>query len=194
MSSQFTQIWVEHYRDGIGSRPIPRWRQFHDYLSSVFYELCAYCEEETAGEIDHFRPVSKCPELVYEWSNWVFACPTCNRQKSNKWPSEGYIDPCAGDESERPEQFFAFDTMTGELVPKPGISDSYNQRAHQMINDINLNASYHLKRRRRLLNELKFHLGRQIEDSEDGEYLSEKVDRDSALSSLVLSHAGNRGI
>ena len=54
-----------------------------------------------------------------------------------------------------------------------------------MINDINLNASYHLKRRRRLLNELKFHLGRQIEDSEDGEYLSEKVDRDSALSSLV---------
>ena len=29
--------------------------------------MCGYCEEETAGEIDHFRPVSKCPSLVYEW-------------------------------------------------------------------------------------------------------------------------------
>ena len=191
--SQYTQAWIDHYQRGAGSRPIPRWRQFRSDLRSAFSELCGYCEEETAGEIDHFRPVSKCPSLVYEWSNWIFACPTCNREKSNKWPLEGYIDPCAGDESERPEQFFTFNTRTGELIPESGLSDSQGQRARQMIGDISLNASFHLKKRRRLLRELKYHLDRQTDDSEDEEYLSEKVDRESALSSLARALLEERG-
>ena len=183
--SQYTQDWIDHYRHGVGNRPTPRWRQFSGYLRSVFSELCGYCEEETAGQIDHFRPVSKFPSLVYEWSNWVFVCPTCNREKSNKWPPEGYIDPCADEETERPEQFLTFHTGTGELMPKPGLSDSQDQKARQMIGDINLNASFHLKRRRRLLRDLRHYLGRQVDDSEEAEYLSEKVDRESGLSSLA---------
>ena len=159
----------------------------------MFSELCGYCEEETAGEIDHFRPVSKFPSLVYEWSNLVFACPTCNKEKSNKWPLEGYIDPCAGEESERPEQFFSFHTGTGELMPKSGLSDGQKKRAHQMIGDIKLNASYHLKKRRRLLIELAYYLDGQAGDSDDGEYLSEKVDRASALSSLARALLEERG-
>ena len=155
--------------------------------------MCGYCEEETAGQIDHFRPVSKCPSLVYEWSNWVFACPTCNREKSNKWPPDGYIDPCASDESERPERFFTFHTGTGEIKPKSGLSDVQAQRARQMHEDIGLNASYHLKRRRRLLRELKYHLDRQEDDSVDEEYLAEIASRESALSSLARALLEERG-
>lgn len=190
---QFTQPWVAHYRHRIGSRPTPIWGQFRGDLRRVFSELCGYCEEETAGDIDHFRPVSRDPELVYEWSNWIFACPICNREKSNRWPLEGYIDPCAGEESERPERFFTFHTGTGEMMPKSGLSDSQERRARQMIGDINLNASYHLKRRRRLLRELKYHLDRQADDSDDEEYLSEKVDREFALSSLARALLEERG-
>ena len=62
-----------------------------------------------------------------------------------------------------------------------------------MIGDINLNAPYHLKRRRRLLNELRYHLDRQADDFEDEEYLSEKVDRESALSSLARALLEERG-
>ena len=184
---------MDHYQHGVGNRPTPRWRPFSGNLRGVFSELCGYCEEETVGQIDHFRPVSKCPSLVYEWSNWIFACPTCNREKSNKCPLEGYIDPCAGEESERPERFFTFHTGTGEMMPKSGLSDSQEKRARQMIGDVNLNASYHLKRRRRLLRELKYHLDRQADDSDDEEYLSEKVDREFALSSLARALLEERG-
>ena len=159
----------------------------------MFSELCGYCEEETSGEIDHFRPVSKCPTLVYEWSNWIFACPTCNREKSNKWPQEDYIDPCASEESEKPERFFTFHTGTGEMMPKSGLSEIQDQRARQMIGDINLNATYHLKRRRRLLRELKYHLDRQAGDSDEEVFFSEKVDRESALSSLARALLEERG-
>ena len=173
--SQYTQPWVDHYRHGVGGRPTPRWGQFRGDLRTVFSELCGYCEEETAGQVDHFRPVSKYPSLVYEWSNWVFACPDCNNEKSNKWPPDGYIDPCASDESERPEQFFTFHTGTGELRPRPGLSDVQDQRARRMIGDIGLNASHHLKRRRPLLRELRYHLERQADDSVDEKYLVEIV-------------------
>ena len=62
-----------------------------------------------------------------------------------------------------------------------------------MIGDLNLNASFHLKKRRRLLRDLKYHLDRQTDDSEDEEYLSEKVDRESALSSLARALLEKRG-
>lgn len=191
--SQYTQAWIDHYQHGVGNRPTPRWRPFSGDLRGVFSELCGYCEEETAGEVDHFRPVSQEPELVYEWSNWIFACPTCNREKSNKWPPDGYIDPCADDELERPEQFFTFRTETGELMPKSGLSDSQSQRALRMREDINLNASHHLKRRRTLIRELRHHLDWKADDSDDEEYLAEKVDRETALSSLARALLEERG-
>lgn len=191
--SQFTQPWVAHYEHGIGSRPTPRWGQFRGDLKRAFSELCGYCEEETAGDIDHFRPVSKDPELVYRWSNWIFACPTCNREKSNKWPSDGYIDPCEDDESERPERFFTFHTSTGEIMPKSGLSASQSRRALQMREDINLNASHHLKRRLTLIRELRHHLDRQADDSDDEDYLAERVDRETALSSLARVLLEERG-
>ena len=190
---QFTQPWVGHYQHGIGSRPIPRWGQFSGDLSRAFSELCGYCEEETKGQVDHFRPVSKYPSLVYEWANWIFACPICNMEKSNKWPPDGYIDPRADDEEERPERFFTFHTGTGEIMPRSGLSLSQSQRALRMREDINLNASHHLKRRRTLIRELRHHLDRQANDSGDEEYLAEKVDRESALSSLARALLEEQG-
>ena len=182
--SQFTQPWVVHYRHRTGSRPTPRWGKFRGDLKRAFSELCGYCEEETAGDIDHFRPVSKDPELVYKWTNWIFACPTCNREKSNKWPPGGYINPCADVEADRPERFFTFHTGTGELIPKSYASRCHVKRASRTIEDMNLNDSYHLKRRIRFLNDLKFFLARQGDDF-DEDYLAEKVDRETALSSLA---------
>ena len=62
-----------------------------------------------------------------------------------------------------------------------------------MIGDINLNASYHLKGRRRLLGELRYYLDRQAGDSDDEDSLSEKVDRASAPSSLARALLEERG-
>lgn len=147
--SRYIARWVRYYRDGTGSKPSDsRWREFRGDLEKVFFNLCAYCEEYCRGEVEHFRPKSRFPELVYEWSNWLFACHVCNQMKGEKWPSRGYVDPCAQSTSAPPETFFEFDAVTGEVLPRQNMASSRRQKAMQMINDLQLNASYHLKKRR----------------------------------------------
>ena len=186
MRSHYTQEWVQRHQSGTGSRPPGRWRQFHGDLSRVFSGLCGYCEEQTDGDIDHFRPVSKFPELVYEWSNWILACQYCNRTKSSKWPDEGYIDPCASVESERPEHFFRFDISKGEIIPNADMPSDARRKARRMINDLDLNGQHHvnLREERRLF--VEHYLDGLIEDSEEEqEFLEMITDRSFSLSSIT---------
>ncbi|HNG92290.1 MAG TPA: TIGR02646 family protein [Acidobacteriota bacterium] len=70
-------------------------------LIKAQFSKCCYCETEILeeGEIEHFRPKSECRQdsqttieksgyywLVYEWTNLVYACSTCNRKKSIYFP------------------------------------------------------------------------------------------------------------
>ena len=88
--SRYTPRWVEHYREGVGSRPTDsRWRDFIVELREAFGDICGYCESICRGEVDHFRPKVRFPELAYEWSNWVFAWHDCNHAKWNNWPERG---------------------------------------------------------------------------------------------------------
>lgn len=106
--------------------------------------------------------------------------------KSNKWPDNGYIDPCAEDESERPERFFDFNTANGEIIPKPNIPAGHQQKALIMINDLALNDPYHLKIRTYILYNIKQYLDISIADSEEEQaYLSTIINRTSPLSSIV---------
>ena len=110
---------MEHYTHKIGSPPRDsHWLKFQEDLNLVFQGLCAYCEETCKGEVEHFRPKSRFPLLVYDWSNWLLACHDCNHAKHFKWPDGGYIDPCANSLKARPERYFTFDTLTGELLPE----------------------------------------------------------------------------
>lgn len=151
--SRDTPRWIDYYRNGNGSKPSDsRWRDFHNDLRQVFFGLCAYCEEICRGEVEHFRPKSRFPEQTYEWSNWVFACHDCNHAKSDKWPSGGYIDPCAKTKPAHPESYFTFDTLTGEILPKEGLSRGRRRKARQMIDDLKLNIfGHHLTKRLRHL-------------------------------------------
>ena len=146
---QFTRGWTSHYRDHFGARPTDaRWREFRDELSSRFHGACGYCEEAGRGEVDHFRPKSKYPELVYEWSNWVFACHTCNAiYKKDKWPAGGYVDPCARSRRARPEKFFDFTLRTAEIVTKSGLSQGRLRKARKTIHDIELKDRSHIEKR-----------------------------------------------
>ena len=59
-------------------------------LEKIYHGKCAYCESSpgpsAAGEVEHYRPFKSYWWLVFEWSNLLFSCPTCNRKKSNKFP------------------------------------------------------------------------------------------------------------
>ena len=146
--NRYTPRWVAHYRQGTGSLPSDsRWRDFRNVLSQTFFGLCGYCERTTKGEVDHFKPKRTFPDLVYEWSNWVFACHECNHSKLYKWPSGGYVDPCARTPAARPEAFFTFDTTTGELLPRANLTARRQRKARQTIDDLGLNNDQHLKAR-----------------------------------------------
>lgn len=145
---RYTSRWIQYYAHGVGSKPTAsHWRRFISYLKCAFNGLCAFCEETTRGEVDHFRPKSQFPDLVYCWTNWLFSCHECNHAKGSSWPTGGYVDPCAISIADRPERHFAFDTINGFIRPDRSLSPLIRAKAQRMINDLGLNDSYHLKKR-----------------------------------------------
>jgi len=147
--NKYTKKWVEYYSNDKGKKPTDSyWTDYIDRFRQAFSDNCGYCETLCKGEIDHFRPKSKFPKLVYEWVNWVFSCHDCNQSKLNKWLSFSYVDPCTHLPKERPENFFDFDLDTGEILPKKNLSKVKKNQIWRMIVDLKLNALHHLKGRR----------------------------------------------
>lgn len=46
---------------------------------------CAYCEDAPADEVEHIFPKDLFPDLCFVWSNYLYACGTCNGPKNNKF-------------------------------------------------------------------------------------------------------------
>ena len=184
---EYTPRWVAYYEGGIGSKPNDsHWRKFHKKLRDVFSGSCGYCESECKGEVDHFRPKSRFPQRVYDWSNWVFSCHDCNNSKGNEWPNGGYIDPCARIRSSRPEQFFDFDLKTGEITPKAALSSSRWNKARRMIDDLKLNAFHHLRGRLTRISLVSEVLKGDNEDDPDHEDFVQRISaRDCQFSSIT---------
>jgi uncharacterized protein (TIGR02646 family) len=42
---------------------------------------CAYCEDSLADEVEHVRPRTLYPDVVFAWRNYVYACGPCNGPK-----------------------------------------------------------------------------------------------------------------
>ena len=99
------------------------------------------------GKLTISAPKSRFPELVYTWSNWLFACHDCNQAKGGRWPTEGYVDPCATSKQSHPESYFEFDVLTAEVLPREGLSQSRRNRAQKTITDLRLNGRHHLRKR-----------------------------------------------
>ncbi len=192
----YTPRWIEYYGNRLGGRPTDsRWRNFIDELRQAFAGICGYCEEFDKGEVDHFRPKSTFPDLVYEWSNWIFACHTCNQAKSDKWPTEGYIDPCAESESNRPENYFTFNTRNGAIVPLRDLDTGTFEKAQQMISDLKLNDMHHIVGRLARLKILEAGVPVSPSDETPRSRAVRGVaeSRDSDLSSLSRTWLSQRG-
>jgi uncharacterized protein (TIGR02646 family) len=52
----------------------------------VGVEVCNYCENNEATDIEHIYPKSFFPERAFRWENYLLSCPTCNsRYKLDKF-------------------------------------------------------------------------------------------------------------
>lgn len=190
---RYTPRWVKYYRDGDEKKPSDsKWREFHEEVSGVVFSNCGYCEETCKGDVDHFRPKSKFPQLVYEWSNWVLACPVCNQKKSNHWPPMGYVDPCATSTPARAESYFAFDIKTGEILPKSTLATGRCRKAHRMIKDLGLNAYHHLKQRAVWLRLVSLALDGGSNTDND-ELIRHLASRETPLSSITRAWLQQQG-
>ena len=170
----------------------PEDSQYGEYR---FNGLCAYCEETTRGEVDHLRPKSKFPGLVYCWSNWLFSCHECNHAKDSNWPARGYLDPCAVSISDRPDHHFTFDTLTGFIRPHGSLNPSIREKTQRTIDDLGLNDFHHLKKR---VERLLLFSARMPEDPNDldtctRDILVYFVSRKAQLSSLVRTWLTEHG-
>ena len=122
-------------------------------IAPRFNHKCGYCERACdaargnpkAPELDHFKPRSKFPALTYVWGNWVLSCKECNTIKADKWANGGFVDPCADDVMERPEEYFDFDCEYMELIPKSGLDAERKRRVRQTIKDLDLNDLQHCR-------------------------------------------------
>ena len=86
---------------GGGTFDEPFWKSIGGYWRPAREELfqetewkCAYCEslkeQETEGDVEHFRPKSKYWWLACCYDNYLFACKTCNSDwKGNAFPIDG---------------------------------------------------------------------------------------------------------
>ena len=45
----------------------------------VGIEICVYCEQNEATDIEHIYPKKLYPEKTFAWDNYVLACTKCNR-------------------------------------------------------------------------------------------------------------------
>ena len=133
----WTQPWVQYYREIKGednqlltpNKPTTsHWLkdEIRRPLIEDFQNNCGYCgrviptpysfenEEPLAkGDVDHLIPKSVKPELVYEWSNYVWSSKESNQQKGNFYDEEfPILDPC----SESDCNLVRFDEATGKYV------------------------------------------------------------------------------
>lgn len=46
---------------------------------------CMYCEDSSARDVEHMRPKSLYPDLVFAWANFLYACSDCNGPKGAKF-------------------------------------------------------------------------------------------------------------
>ena len=73
------------------------YQDWKEQIASECFNQCVYCsihEEQFGGidhyQIDHFRPKSRVEfeKLKNDIMNLFYACPICNRFKSDDWPGE----------------------------------------------------------------------------------------------------------
>jgi len=98
--------WKLIIKDIKNQPPLGTYSDWKNQIAKECFNQCVYCsihEAQFGGidhyHIDHFKPKSIFPALINDILKLFYACPVCNRFKSDDWPcnpnlnSPSYIDP-----------------------------------------------------------------------------------------------------
>lgn len=149
-------------------------RYNHDEIKSslkvMFNKKCAFCESHIThidyGQIEHFKPKSKYPDLCFEWNNFLLSCTVCNgiSNKGNKFPLEDEGGPFVNPIEEIPDDFFKFefDEVTKQFFVFPK-----NKRALITIKELGINRDDLLENRTIELSKIIYMLDIVLEKNQD---------------------------
>jgi uncharacterized protein (TIGR02646 family) len=171
----------------------PAFREVRAALTEMCHgaRRCMYCEDAPADEVEHFRPKDLYPELVFAWSNYLYACGICNGPKNNRWgllgargpavtegarrrgfpvvpPPPGHpalIDPSLED----PLKYLFLDLQTFVIVPLPGNSARKSARASYTIKILDLNKDLLIASRQTVFEAYFSHLNRAYSLKREGQ-------------------------
>ena len=104
------------------------------------------CHHDPAvGQCSDNPPPHSADCLIYDWANLVYACRSCADAKGGQWPrlgdsANGYIDPsCDPAASDAPNAVFIYDTNSGRIFARDGLSEITRNNAQRTIDDLALN-------------------------------------------------------
>ena len=120
------------------------WNGKYDLLKDALFlcnnDHCAYCDchplkDDRGFEIDHFKPKTLFPLEAFTYLNLLPSCNECNK-KGSKYDVL-LVKP--DEESYQFEDFFRYDSFTGEILPNPAKSEENQKRAFETIKIFRLN-------------------------------------------------------
>lgn len=114
-----------HSHDGIFRKTIATNKK---YLREDFDSRCAYCDDSdfyfgsSSFHVDHFAPKSRFPEYALHYENLLYACPYCNRSKSDTWVGATAFEGVIGEAGFEKPTSHSYDSHfirseKGEIVP-----------------------------------------------------------------------------
>ena len=149
-------------------------KEVKDSLKKMFNHKCAFCESHIThidyGQIEHFKPKSKYPELCFDWHNLLMSCTICNSKafKGDKFPLRNENGPLINPVEEQPNNFFKFeydiDSRTFLVIPK-------NKRALTSIKILGLNRDELILLRTRRLSQLLELLTKALDKNPNNEHV-----------------------
>lgn len=171
--AQWTASWTAHYHWKAGvSIKIERPKKPTDshwlkdgirlLLIKDFHNNCGYCGESlptphgiaeqdtelaSKGDVDHLLPKAFYPELVYEWTNYIWSCKPCNQLKK-EFHSVNYplLHPCCKEDCSK--AVFIEDTGRYDLLNIVANDDNWKQRLKNSELKTMLNADEICQKRR----------------------------------------------
>lgn len=105
---------------------------------------CFYCSDSLAADIDHYIPITVDFGDTFDWKNFLWVCPVCNRKKGNRFPRSASLGPLLINPTrEDPWSFLSLDTDTGVLAArfKEGDFDARGEATLAVLEPINYEAA-----------------------------------------------------
>ncbi|WP_145515682.1 retron system putative HNH endonuclease [Yersinia aleksiciae] len=142
------EAWTQRYQTDKASTPTKSFRWYNvacyqetrERLISMTQGHCAFCDgpvgTESRETVEHFKPKSRFPELVFTWENLFPCCDRCQGQKLEKY-DDALLRP--DDVTYEFERFFIANYATGEIAPSPQAPATEQHQAQVTIEHYGLN-------------------------------------------------------